>query len=63
MTDKTIADVLSRQTELLETARSKGAQTLGGLALLVSQAAESLRLWTGQGFDVEEMAEAVASLR
>jgi shikimate 5-dehydrogenase len=27
--------------------------------LLVSQAAESLRIWTDHGFDVKEMAEAV----
>jgi len=48
-----------RQTLFLETARHAGARTLGGLGLLVSQAAESLRIWTDHGFDVKEMAEAV----
>ena len=48
-----------RHTPFLETARARGARTLGGLALLVSQAAESFRLWTDQTFDVKEMAEAV----
>ncbi len=48
-----------RQTAFLETARRAGARTLGGLALLVSQAAESFRIWTDHGFDVKEMAEAV----
>ncbi len=48
-----------KQTAFLETARREGAKTLGGLALLVSQAVESFRIWTDQGFDVSEMAEAV----
>ncbi len=48
-----------RQTAFLETARRAGARTLGGIALLVSQAAESFRIWVDQGFDVKEMAEAV----
>ena len=48
-----------RRTAFLETARRAGATTLGGLALLVSQAAESFRIWTDHGFDIKEMAEAV----
>jgi len=48
-----------RQTEFLVCARKAGAKTLGGLALLVAQAAESFRLWTDHGFDVKEMAQAV----
>lgn len=48
-----------KQTAFLEAARRAGAKTLGGIALLVSQASESFRLWTDQGFDVKEMAEAV----
>jgi shikimate dehydrogenase len=48
-----------RRTAFLETARRCGATTLGGIALLVAQAAESFRIWTDQGFDVKEMAEAV----
>jgi shikimate dehydrogenase len=49
----------SRRTLFLETARHAGATTLGGLALLVAQASESFRIWTDQGFDIKEMAEAV----
>lgn len=48
-----------RQTAFLDTARRAGAKTLGGIALLVSQASESFRIWTDTGFDVKEMAEAV----
>jgi shikimate dehydrogenase len=48
-----------RRTAFLEAARRGGARTLGGIALLVAQAAESFRIWTDQGFDIKEMAEAV----
>jgi shikimate dehydrogenase len=48
-----------KQTAFLEAARRAGARTLGGIAQLVSQASESFRIWTDQGFDVKEMAEAV----
>jgi shikimate dehydrogenase len=48
-----------RQTAFLDVARRAGAKTLGGIALLVSQAAESFRIWTDSGFDIKEMAEAV----
>jgi shikimate dehydrogenase len=48
-----------RRTLFLDAAKRAGATTLGGLALLVSQAAESFRIWTDQIFDVKEMAEAV----
>lgn len=36
------------QTALLQAAQAAGCQTLGGLAMLVAQAAEQFRLWTGQ---------------
>ena len=49
----------SRRTLFLDTAKRAGATTLGGLALLVSQAAESFRIWTDQAFDIKEMAETV----
>jgi shikimate dehydrogenase len=48
-----------KQTAFLDTARRAGGKTLGGLALLVAQAAESFRIWTDHGFDIKEMAEAV----
>jgi shikimate dehydrogenase len=48
-----------RRTPFLDIARRAGATPLGGIALLVSQASESFRIWTDQTFDVKEMAEAV----
>lgn len=50
-----------RRTPFLDAAQEAGAKTLGGIALLVSQAAESFRLWTDQTFDIKSMAEAVES--
>src|SRR5262249_61822127 len=43
------------ETALLQTARNVGCQTLGGLAMLVAQAAEQFRLWTGLEAPVEVM--------
>jgi shikimate dehydrogenase len=48
-----------KHTPFLDTARRGGAKTLGGTAMLVSQAAESFRIWTDHDFDLREMAEAV----
>lgn len=48
-----------KDTEFLQTARAGGARTLGGLALLVSQAMESFRLWTGEIFDIVQMMDAL----
>ena len=36
------------ETALLESAREAGCRTLGGMAMLLAQAAEQYRLWTGQ---------------
>lgn len=44
------------QTPFLELGRRAGAHTLGGIALLVSQALESFRLWTDESFDTRELA-------
>lgn len=44
------------QTPFLELGQKAEARTLGGVALLVSQAVESFRLWTDQTFDTREMA-------
>src|SRR5581483_5596144 len=41
------------ETALLEDAKAAGCQTLGGLAMLVGQAAEQFRLWTGREAPVE----------
>lgn len=50
-----------QRTPFLGAARAAGAKTLGGMALLVSQALESFRLWTDETFDAREMASAVES--
>jgi shikimate dehydrogenase len=47
------------ETEFLRAARAGGAACLGGLCLLVAQASESFRHWTGREFDLEEMARAL----
>ena len=46
------------ETQLLADARAAGCQTLGGLAMLVGQAAEQFRLWTGLTAPIDVMWEA-----
>lgn len=48
-----------RLTEFLNTARARGATCLDGLCLLVAQARESVRYWTGRNFELHEMAQAL----
>lgn len=48
-----------RDTEFLETARAGRAGILGGLELLVAQAREAFRLWTGESFPLQEMLDYV----
>jgi 3-dehydroquinate dehydratase/shikimate dehydrogenase len=47
------------ETALLRAARAAGCRTLGGLAMLVGQAAEQFRLWTGLEAPVDVMWQAV----
>lgn len=49
------------ETALLREARAEGCRTLGGLAMLVGQAAEQFRLWTGVEAPVDVMWRAVSS--
>ncbi len=46
------------ETPLLRAAKERGAKPASGLGMLVYQAAESFRLWTGQEAPVERMLEA-----
>jgi shikimate dehydrogenase len=46
------------ETPFLQAARSRGARTAGGLAMLVYQGAASFRLWTGREAPVEVMFQA-----
>ena len=49
------------ETVLLKEARQAGCRTLGGLAMLVAQAAEQFRLWMGEEAPVELMRQAVST--
>ncbi len=42
-------------TPFLETARQRGAQTIPGIDMLVSQASRSFEIWTGEKMPVEEV--------
>ena len=46
------------ETELLVRARAEGAQAVGGLGMLVHQAAASVRIWTGLEPPLEDMERA-----
>jgi shikimate dehydrogenase len=63
-----VADIVyhPRRTALLEAAENRGLDTLGGLGMLVHQAAAAVEIWTGQEAPVAEMAagaEAALSAR
>ena len=50
-------------TRFLREARTAGCETIGGLQMLVAQAAEQFRLWTGAEAPVEVMREAAEKQR
>jgi shikimate dehydrogenase len=50
-------------TELISAARSRGAQVVDGLEILIAQGAASFRLWTGRTAPVQTMRDAVGNLR
>ncbi len=55
-----VADIVMQplDTPLLQAARAAGAATLGGLGMLVRQAAVAFELWTGQSAPIEVMVQA-----
>jgi shikimate dehydrogenase len=55
--DVTVFDVVYNpaETPLVAAAKSRGARATSGLGMLVYQAAESFRLWTGQDADAKAM--------
>ncbi len=50
-----------RETEFLKMAKARGAKRLDGLKLLVAQASEGFRCWTGRPFDLDKMTDALES--
>jgi 3-dehydroquinate dehydratase/shikimate dehydrogenase len=46
------------ETRFMREAREAGCETIGGLEMLIGQAVEQFRLWTGKEPDVESMREA-----
>ncbi len=47
------------ETALLCNAKTVGCQTLGGISMLVGQAVEQVRLWTGMEVQYEAMKKAL----
>jgi shikimate dehydrogenase len=50
-------------TRLLRDARARGARTVGGKWMLVEQALEQIRIWTGETPPQQVLAEAFDSVR
>ena len=46
------------ETSLLARARAEGAQAVDGLGMLLAQAAESVRIWSGMEAPIEVMERA-----
>lgn len=46
------------ETQFIREARQAGCETVGGLEMLIAQAVEQFRLWTGKEPDVESMRDA-----
>ncbi len=58
--DSVVMDIVyePESTRLIQDARTRGARTLGGKWMLVHQAVEQIRAWTGQDAPLETMAAA-----
>ncbi len=48
------------ETQLLKAAKAAGCQTLSGMAMLIGQAAEQFRLWTGENAPTDVMWQSIA---
>lgn len=59
-----VADIVYRplETELLRHARARGCRTLSGSGMLIFQAADAFRLFTGRAPDIERMRRHLATL-
>ena len=57
--DALVFDMVYRQTQLLRDAAARGARTLGGLHMLVRQAALAFERWTGKAVPLRVMYDAV----
>jgi shikimate 5-dehydrogenase len=51
-----------RETPLLVAARARGARTIGGLGMLVHQAARQVEIWSGRPAPIDAMRAAVSAL-
>ena len=51
-----------RETPLLVAARARGARTIGGLGMLVHQAALQVEIWSGREAPIDAMRAAVSAL-
>ena len=51
------------RTQLLDRARSAGAQTIGGLPMLIGQAAAAFHIWTGREMPIESVMNALRDHR
>jgi shikimate dehydrogenase len=50
------------ETEFLKLAKKQGAKIIGGLKMLVYQAAKSFELWTGEEMPAEKISRSVELL-
>jgi shikimate dehydrogenase len=59
--DVLVFDMVYRPTQLLRDAEARGARTLGGMGMLVRQAALAFERWTGEAVPLQVMYDAVAA--
>ncbi len=57
-----VFDVIYKETDLLKTAKLRGAKAIDGLDMLVYQGAESFRIWTGKEPPIKVMKKSVQGI-